>query len=93
MLAGQVADDKSVGIEEQTRQAPAKVEALLAEAGTDKSRVLSVTIWLASMSDYDGFNAVWDSWVVSGAEPSRACARVELADPACRVELVVTAVR
>ncbi|MCX8998354.1 RidA family protein [Rhizobiaceae bacterium BDR2-2] len=93
LLAGQVADDKTAGIEEQTRQALAKVDALLAEAGTDKSRVLSVTIWLTSMSDYDGFNAVWDGWVVAGSEPSRACAKVELADPAYRVELIVTAVR
>lgn len=92
-LAGQVADDKTAGIEEQTRQALAKVDALLAEAGTDKSNVLSVTIWLSSMEDYDGFNTIWDAWVVPGAEPSRACARVELADPAYRVELIVTATR
>ncbi len=92
-LAGQVADDKTADIAEQTRQALAKVDALLAEAGSDKSRVLSVTIWLSSMQDYDGFNAVWDGWVVPGNEPSRACARVELADPAYRVELIVTAIR
>lgn len=92
-LAGQVADDKAADITEQTRQALAKVDALLAEAGSDKSRVLSVTIWLTSMQDYDGFNAVWDAWVAPGHEPSRACAKVELADPAYRVELIVTAIR
>lgn len=92
-LAGQVADDKTADITVQTRQALAKVDALLAEAGSDKARVLSVTIWLSSMQDYEGFNAVWDEWVAPGNEPSRACARVDLADPAYRVELIVTATR
>lgn len=91
-LAGQVADDKTGDIASQTREAFAKVDALLAAAGTDKRRVLSVQIWLSSMQDYEGFNSVWDAWIVPGETPARCCARVELADPAFRVELIVTAV-
>lgn len=90
-LAGQVADDKAGDIATQARQALAKVDALLAEAGTDKGRALTAQIWLASMSDYDGFNAVWDEWVVPGRTPTRCCGKVELADPAFRVEIVITA--
>jgi enamine deaminase RidA (YjgF/YER057c/UK114 family) len=90
-LAGQVADDKSGDIVVQARQALAKVDALLAEAGTDRARALTAQIWLASMTDYDGFNAVWDEWVVPGHTPTRCCGKVELADPAFRVEIVITA--
>ncbi|MBY4897942.1 RidA family protein [Cupriavidus sp. AU9028] len=90
-LAGQVADDKSGDIVAQTREALGKVDALLAQAGTDKSRAVTAQIWLADMADYDGLNAVWDEWVVPGQTPTRCCGRVELADPAFRVEIVVTA--
>jgi len=90
-LAGQVADDKTALIAEQTRQALAKVDDMLARAGTDKSRLLSAQIWLSTMDDFDGMNSVWDAWVVPGQTPTRCCGRVELADPAWRVEIVVTA--
>lgn len=90
-LAGQVADDKAGDIAVQTRQALAKVDALLAEAGTDRRRALTAQIWLADMADYDGFNAVWDAWVVPGETPTRSCGKVQLADPAFRVEIVITA--
>lgn len=92
-LAGQVADDKAGDIADQTREALAKVDDLLARAGTGKSRALSVQIWLASMDDFDAMNAVYDAWVVPGDAPSRCCGRVELADPAYRVEIVVIAAR
>jgi enamine deaminase RidA (YjgF/YER057c/UK114 family) len=90
-LAGQVADDKSGDIATQAREALAKVDALLAEAGTDRRRALTAQIWLADMADFDGFNAVWDAWVVPGETPTRCCGKVELADPAYRVEIVITA--
>lgn len=90
-LAGQVADDKTAPIAEQTRQALAKVDDLLARAGTDKSSLLSAQIWLRTMDDFDGMNAVWDAWVVPGKTPARCCGKVELADPAWRIEIVVTA--
>ena len=90
-LAGQVADDKTGDIAVQAHQALAKVDALLAEAGTAKRHALTAQIWLADMADFDGFNAVWDAWVAPGETPTRCCGKVELADPAYRVEIVITA--
>jgi enamine deaminase RidA (YjgF/YER057c/UK114 family) len=90
-LAGQVADDKSLDIAGQTRQAMAKIDELLAVAGTDRSRLVTAQIWLSSMQDFDGMNAVWDDWVVPGHTPTRCCGQVALADPGYRVELVVSA--
>lgn len=87
-LAGQVADDKSADIRGQARQALAKIDQLLAEAGTDRSRLVSVTIWLKTMEDFDGFNEVWDKWVVPGSTPTRACGQVQMAHPDYRVELI-----
>jgi enamine deaminase RidA (YjgF/YER057c/UK114 family) len=90
-LAGQVADDKTGDITHQTRQVLAKIDDLLAQAGTDKSRLLTAQVWLRAMDDYNGMNAVWDAWVVQGSTPTRCCAKVELADPGWRLEIVVTA--
>ena len=70
---------------------PEKAKALLAEAGSDATRILQCTIWLADMADFDGFNAVWDAWVAPGETPTRCCGKVELADPAYRVEIVISA--
>ena len=90
-LAGQVADDKTLDIGGQTRQVLQKIDDLLAQAGTTRDRLVTAQIWLASMSDFAGLNAVWDAWVVPGETPTRRCGKVELADPAFRVEIVVTA--
>lgn len=90
-LAGQVPDDRMGGVADQTRQVLAKVDDLLAQAGTDKSRVLSAQIWLKTMDDFAAMNAVWDAWVVKGKAPARCCGKVELNDPQCRVEIVVVA--
>lgn len=92
-LTGQCADDKSAGIRQQTREALAKIDALLAQCGSDKTRISSATIWLQDMADYDGMNEVWDAWVAKGHEPCRACAKVELFDPQYRIEVIVTALR
>ena len=92
-LAGQVADDKSGDITSQTREVLAKVDDTLARAGTDKSRALSVQIWLKTMDDFAGMNAVYDAWMVPGDTPTRCCGKVELADPSFLVEIVVIAAR
>ena len=92
-LAGQVADTKSSDIAQQTREALAKVDDMLARAGTDKSRLLSVQIWLKNMDDFDAMNAVYDAWVVPQNAPTRACGKVELADPAYLIEVIATAAR
>lgn len=90
-LAGQVANDVDGDIRQQSRETLAKVDAMLAQAGTDKSRVLTATIWLREMEDYEGFNEVWDEWVVPGVTPARSCGKVALADSRQRVEIIVVA--
>lgn len=77
----------------QTREILASIEQHLIKAGSDKRRLLQVTIYLADMADYDAMNAVWDTWVPSGCAPSRACVQARLANPGYKVELVVTAAR
>jgi len=90
-LAGQVADDTNGDIVAQTRQALGKIDQLLSGAGTNKSRLLSATIWLRSMEDFDAMNSVWDAWVTPGSTPTRCCGEVKLADPRYLVEIVAVA--
>jgi len=90
-LAGQVADDFTQDVGGQTRQVLAAIDKLLAEAGSDKSRLLSASIFLADMSDFPGMNAVWDTWVSPGNTPARATVQARLARPEWKVEIVVTA--
>jgi enamine deaminase RidA (YjgF/YER057c/UK114 family) len=90
-LAGQVADDATQDAAGQTRQVLAAIDALLARAGTDKSRVLMAQIFLADLSDFAAMNAVWDAWVVPGHTPPRATVQAKLAKPEWKVEIVVTA--
>lgn len=92
-LAGQVADDKSLDIEGQTRQVLQKIDDLLEQAGTNKTKLLTAQIWLSSMSDFNGLNTVWDAWVTPGETPTRCCGQVLLADHGYRVEIIVTALR
>ena len=90
-LAGQVAEDPKADIDGQTRSVLKQVDRLLDEAGTDKTRILSATIYLAQMSDYAGMNAVWDEWVPQGETPARATVEAKLANPAYRVEIQIVA--
>lgn len=90
-LAGQVADDASVDIETQTRQVLAAIDALLAAAGSDKTRILRAQIYLADIGDFAGMNRAWDAWVVPGNAPSRATVEARLAKSEWKVEIVVTA--
>jgi enamine deaminase RidA (YjgF/YER057c/UK114 family) len=92
-LAGQVADDTSQDISGQTRQILASIDKLLAEAGSDKTRILSTTIYIADMADFPGMNAVWDAWVVQGATPPRATVEAKLAKPVYKVEMQVIAAK
>ena len=92
-LAGQVADDPSQDITGQTRQVLAAIDRLLAEAGTDKTRILSTTIYIADMIDFPAMNAVWDGWVVAGATPPRATVEAKLAKPAYKVEMQIVAAK
>ena len=90
-LAGQVPDSEDLDIAGQTRETLASIDALLARAGTDKSRILMAQIFLTDMADFAGMNAVWDSWVVAGHTPPRATVQAPLANPKFKVEIVVTA--
>ena len=92
-LAGQVAQKAPGGsVTEQTKDILASVDRLLAEAGTDKSKALTVTIWLCSMDDFAEMNAVWDTWVSPGNTPARACVESpRLAAPQFTVEIGVIA--
>ncbi len=90
-LSGQVPDERSGGIAEQARQVLRKIDDLLAEAGTDKARLLSTQVWLKSMDDFAAFNAVWDAWVAPGETPTRCCGKVEMNDPKCLVEITAVA--
>jgi enamine deaminase RidA (YjgF/YER057c/UK114 family) len=90
-LAGQIADDPSADVGGQTRQILAKIDGLLAEAGTEKAKLLSATVWLSDISTFDQMNAVWDEWVTSGSPPVRACVESRLARPNLTVEIMVIA--
>jgi enamine deaminase RidA (YjgF/YER057c/UK114 family) len=92
-LAGQVAGDTSADVAGQTTQILQKIDALLAEAGSDKTRILSATIWLADHRSFDAMNQVWDAWVPADAAPARACVESALAFPPYTVEIGVIAAR
>lgn len=90
-LAGQVADDPEQDATGQTRQVLASIDRLLAEAGSDKTRILQATIYIADMEDFGAMNAVWDAWVVAGHTPPRATVQALLAKADYRVEIKVVA--
>ncbi|GJF32118.1 hypothetical protein KNE206_48180 [Kitasatospora sp. NE20-6] len=90
-LAGQVAGDITQDVEGQTKQVLAAVDALLAEAGSDRTKVLRAEIYLADIKDFAEMNAAWDTWVPAGATPARATFEAQLYRPEVRVEIVVTA--
>ncbi|NHQ75533.1 RidA family protein [Roseovarius gahaiensis] len=89
-LAGQVGNPGD-SVAEQTKTCIEKVDTLLAEAGSDPTRILQCTIWLADMADFAEMNAVWDAWVPDGHAPARACGEAKLATPDYKVEFLVTA--
>jgi enamine deaminase RidA (YjgF/YER057c/UK114 family) len=92
-LQGVTADDHSLDVKGQTRQILAKIDALLAEAGTDKSKLLSANIWLTDIGTWSQMNEVWDAWVAPGNAPARATVEAKLARPGLKVEIMVQAAR
>ncbi len=86
-LAGQVADDTSLDMEGQTADILRQIDALLAEAGTDKSRLLSVQIFITDMSRIGEMNRAWDAWLDPSAKPARATVEAKLADPGWLLEM------
>jgi enamine deaminase RidA (YjgF/YER057c/UK114 family) len=91
-VGGQTADDRKQDIRGQTQQTLAKIEKFLAEAGTDRSRLLTAQIWIRDLErDFAGMNEVWDAWTAPGAAPTRATAQCEMGAPDILVEIIVTA--
>lgn len=90
-LAGQVPADAGADIYGQTQQVLAAIDALLARAGSDKSKILMAQIFLADMADFEGMNTVWDAWVPAGNAPPRATVEGALARAGWKVEIVITA--
>jgi enamine deaminase RidA (YjgF/YER057c/UK114 family) len=86
-LAGQVA--KGATVREQTTSILKQIDSLLEQAGSDKSKLLSATIWLTDMSRFAEMNSVWDAWVSPGNTPARACVEAKLAASDYQVEIAV----
>ena len=91
-LAGQVGEPGD-DVTAQTKTTLAEIDALLAAAGTDKSKILMATIWLADIADFEAMNAVWDAWVDPANPPARATSEARLATPDYLVEIIVVAAR
>ena len=90
-LAGMVPECEATDIRSQTADVLAQVEQRLKEAGSDKSRILRTQIYLTDIREIGAMNEVWDAWVVPGTAPPRATVQAALADPAWKIEIVVTA--
>lgn len=91
VLAGQVPNDTSLDVVGQTRDVLAKIDRLLHDTGSQRTDLLSATIWLREIGDFALMNTVWDDWVVAGHAPVRACVEARLAAPEIRVEIQVSA--
>ncbi|WP_180074215.1 MULTISPECIES: RidA family protein [unclassified Acinetobacter] len=93
-LAGQLATDLDLDIKGQTQQTFEIIDQFLADAGTDKNHIMSVTIYLKDIEqDYAAFNEVWDAWVSDIEALPRTCVEAKLYDPRVLVELTVVAVK
>ena len=93
-LAGQVAvETKGRSVREQTTEIVSRIDALLAAAGSDKTKLLSATIWLTDIGTFAEMNGVWDAWVSPGNTPARACVQARLAAPQYSVEIAVIAAK
>ena len=91
-LAGQVGAEGGT-VTEQTHAVLAEIDAVLAKAGTDKTKLLTAQIWVANIeTDFADMNAVWDAWVPEGCAPARWTGEAKLATPGFKVEIIVTAV-
>ncbi|SMC28815.1 Enamine deaminase RidA, house cleaning of reactive enamine intermediates, YjgF/YER057c/UK114 family [Andreprevotia lacus DSM 23236] len=90
-LAGQVAETLEKSVRGQAEEVLTAIDRLLGEVGSDKQKLLSVTIYLADMADYDAMNEAWSAWVSPGHTPARATVEARLADPRYKVEMSVVA--
>jgi enamine deaminase RidA (YjgF/YER057c/UK114 family) len=92
-LSGQLADDCSQPFDSQITQTLAAIEHALSLAGSDKSRLLQVTIFMKDLANMAHLNAVWDAWVPPGCAPGRATVQASMVNPKCLVEMTVIAAK
>ena len=92
-VAGTTAANKSAGMQEQTREVLATIDRLLDKAGTNKSNLLSATVYISDMAQKGAMNDAWLAWIDPKNPPTRACVAVELGSPTTLVEIVVTAAK
>ncbi|EAR51088.1 endoribonuclease, L-PSP family protein [Oceanicola granulosus HTCC2516] len=92
-FAGQIASDRTLDLEGQTRDILDKLDSLLAEAGSDRTKIVSAMIWLSDIRNRHAFNPIWDAWIPEGAAPARACVEARLAEASDLVEIQITAVK
>jgi len=90
-LAGMVAGDPSADAKGQTEQILKKIDETLAAVGSHKSKLLSATVYVASMALYNDMNAAWDAWVDKANTPARATIEARLASPKYLVEIMCVA--
>ena len=90
-LAGMVPECEATDIRSQTADVLRQIDMRLAEAASDKTRILRTQIFLADIGDIAAMNEVWDAWVAPGSAPPRATVQAALANPSWRIEVVVTA--
>jgi enamine deaminase RidA (YjgF/YER057c/UK114 family) len=87
--SGMIPEDTSLDITGQVKQALFEIDSLLAKGGSDKTKILTATIWLADIGDFAAMNAVWDAWVVPGQAPARATVQARMNDPRLKVEIMI----
>ena len=92
-LAGHTSDDAAAGVYEQTRDVLTQIDAHLAAAGSDKSKLLSASIWLPHIGTFGEMNRAWDEWVDQDNKPARATVEARLASPDYKVEFAAIAAR
>jgi enamine deaminase RidA (YjgF/YER057c/UK114 family) len=89
--SGMIPEDTGLDITGQVKQALFEIDSLLAKGGSDKTKILTATIWLADIGDFAAMNAVWDAWAVPGQTPARATVQAQMNDPKMKVEIMVVA--
>ena len=92
-LSGQVANDVTDNIQNQTISCLDKIETLLAEAGSNKSHILTTTIYIRDMKDFAAMNEIWDNWTLEGQKPARTCVEAKMARDEILIEITVTAAK
>ena len=92
-VAGTTADDKSASCKGQTEEVLRKIDKLLAEGGSSKSRILWCNVWVNDMREKEQMDAAWQAWVDPNNKPARATVESRLGSPDTRVEIMMIAAR